>query len=441
MYFRIVINIILCLSMVGCGDSNRSTDTATLDQPITQTEITEPETKIDEPVPEFSGDISYSKAVELTLLNNPALEAFSYEVRAAEAREIQAGVWQNPRLEIEMEEVGGAGERSGFDGAETTVAITQPIELGRKVEKRKRAAELDVKSTEWGYKVKRQQVLTDVSTAFVRVLAANEKKHIAQELGSLSEKIIDTIDRRVKAGVDSRLALSRAKISVSGTKILDRQAEEDVEHSVNVLASFWAGQGSTVENVIGKMSHPESMASLGDLKERLATNPEVLRMAIEIEKSRAELEIAKSKSAGDLKISAGVQRFNETDESAVVLGISFPLPIFDRNIGGRREASYNIAKAKEQERATAIALSNRLETLYREMTKAKIKADELKDNVLVEAKELYGASVIGYEQGKIGLLELIDAQKKLFESKTDYIDALTTYHIARAMIEGMVGDD
>lgn len=77
------------------------------------------------------------QALALTLMYNPELKVFSLETRAAGARELQAGLWPNPEIEIEAENVGGTGELSGFDSAETTIQLSQLIELGNKSQKRK----------------------------------------------------------------------------------------------------------------------------------------------------------------------------------------------------------------------------------------------------------------------------------------------------------------
>ena len=55
------------------------------------------------------GVLSLRDVLSLTLLRNPELSAFTFELRAAEARTIQAGVLPNPALSAELENVGGTG--------------------------------------------------------------------------------------------------------------------------------------------------------------------------------------------------------------------------------------------------------------------------------------------------------------------------------------------
>ena len=69
--------------------------------------------KIEEP----DGDITLRQALSLVLMKNPELAAFSWEVRAREARTLQAGLLSNPELTFDVAEFGGSGESAEFDAA------------------------------------------------------------------------------------------------------------------------------------------------------------------------------------------------------------------------------------------------------------------------------------------------------------------------------------
>ncbi|MHC4682264.1 MAG: TolC family protein, partial [Planctomycetota bacterium] len=130
----------------------------------------------DEPGPADRNEMmTLPRALSLALMHNPVLKAFSWEVRASEARALQASLWPNPELDVEVEEVGGAGDRSGFDGAETTVQLSQFIELGDKRGKRTKVASLENDISQWDYEARRLDVFTSVVKAFTETLAAQER--------------------------------------------------------------------------------------------------------------------------------------------------------------------------------------------------------------------------------------------------------------------------
>jgi len=79
-------------------------------------------------IPAFArptGVVTLRQALALALMHNPGLKAFSWDVRISEARRLQGSLWPNPELEVEVEEVGGPGQRSGFDAAETTIQLSR----------------------------------------------------------------------------------------------------------------------------------------------------------------------------------------------------------------------------------------------------------------------------------------------------------------------------
>ena len=87
------------------------------------------------------GVLSLRDVLRLALLRNPELSAFTYERRAAEARELQAGILPNPSFSAELENVAGTGSTTkDVRSAETTLQLSQFIELGGKRAKRLRLA-------------------------------------------------------------------------------------------------------------------------------------------------------------------------------------------------------------------------------------------------------------------------------------------------------------
>ena len=56
----------------------------------------------------------------------------------AEARAIQEGLMPNPEISVETEGFGGSGDRKEFHNAETTLALSQVIELGFKGDETKK---------------------------------------------------------------------------------------------------------------------------------------------------------------------------------------------------------------------------------------------------------------------------------------------------------------
>ena len=55
--------------------------------------------------PPLSGDVTLTQCIAHALTNSPRLEAFAWDVRAAEATQLQAKAHPNPYLSLEVEDV------------------------------------------------------------------------------------------------------------------------------------------------------------------------------------------------------------------------------------------------------------------------------------------------------------------------------------------------
>ncbi len=76
---------------------------------------------------------------------------------------------------------------------------------------------------------------------------------------------------------------------------------------------------------------------------------------------------------------------------------------------------------------------------YQALSSAYTEATELEKNVLQGAEGVFEASKTGYTQGKLDYLNVLDAQRTLFEAKARYIGALASYHAAKADVERLIG--
>ena len=118
--------------------------------------------------------------------------------------------------------------------------------------------------------------------------------------------------------------------------------------------------------------------------------------------------------------------------------ISIPLSISDRNQGGKLEAAYILARAREEQRAARTRIQMELVKAYQALSNSYTEATELDKNVLQGAESVFQASRTGYRQGKLDYLHVLDAQRTLFEAKSPHIDALASFHTAKTDVERLI---
>ena len=77
-------------------------------------------------------ELTLADALRAAAASNPALRGAPFELQALEGRRQQAAVRPNPELELEFENFAGSGDMSGTEALESTLALSQLIELGGK---------------------------------------------------------------------------------------------------------------------------------------------------------------------------------------------------------------------------------------------------------------------------------------------------------------------
>ncbi|MHC4760984.1 MAG: TolC family protein [Planctomycetota bacterium] len=205
------------------------------------------------------------------------------------------------------------------------------------------------------------------------------------------------------------------------------------------MASSWAGETPTFERAAGELDSLAPLPTVEELTLLISQNPDVARWPLEVDKGKASLELEKANAISDITLSGGMKRFNETDDNAIVFGISIPLPISDTNQGGRMEAAYALSRVREEQRAAQSDIQMELAQAYQALSNSHAEATELDNNILDEAESVFEASRTGYSVGKLDYLYVLDAQRTLFEVKTQYIDALGSFHTAKTDVERLIG--
>ena len=229
-------NLLLLISVIILNSCNFST--SDLNQPISNALMpdikTRPVTRQDNTdgdiitnINEPTGNISLPEAIAAALAHNPKLKALSLDINAAQARSLQAGLLPNPELEIEVGEIGGTGERSGYDSSETTIQFGQPIELGGKRSKRMRIASLEQEIAELDYASERLDMINEVIKAFIEIQAAQEQLNLAEEVVRLSEQAYQAAAEKVEAGKNAPVYRIMAKIALSNARIEYEKPEID----------------------------------------------------------------------------------------------------------------------------------------------------------------------------------------------------------------------
>ncbi|MBW2708378.1 MAG: TolC family protein [Deltaproteobacteria bacterium] len=398
--------------------------------------------EIPEPVFDFDGNpVTLQKAIDLTLEHNPVLNASRWERRSMDGRVIQAGLLPNPEIEAETENFAGSGVFHGFNAAETKVQLSQLIELGGKRAKRSTYAALGRDLAQWDYEVILADVVARATLAFMNVLFTQERLTLMRKLLNLANEVLQTTSERVKAGKISPMEKIKAEVDRSASRIDVKHAQFDLKVARRKLSGAWGGTTPTFSEARGRLGNLLPVPSLEALQGMVSRNPDVGRWAVAIEQHRAGVDLEQARGIPDLTVSLGAKHHNEVNDTAFVMGVSIPIPIFDTNQGATLEARDRLSKSKEESRAVWLRVVNNLAETYQRLSRAHMEATDLAEHVLPGAEAAFKASEEGFRHGKFDYLDMLDAQRTLVSMNLRYINALFSYQQARTRVERLIGLD
>lgn len=390
-------------------------------------------TALGEPPP----PLTLSLAVETALRNHPQLAGFPFDVRSAEGRVLQASLRPNPEAEIEVANLWG--NLPGTSRSETTLGVSQRLEIGGKRRARTLRAESELPVLRRDYEALRLDVVAEAKRAFIGLLGAQRRLDLAREGQEIASRLADTASAQVSAGSVSPIEETRAKVAlaVAGAQVL--RIGRELEEGRRELAAAMGADRPTFAAVVGELPEEIAVPDLDALLSRIPLNPDLARWEPEKARRAAALTAERTLAVPDVTLSGAYRHLREESENTFVLGLSVPLPLFDRNQGTIREAGSQLAKIEQERRGT----ENRLRALviqrHAATASAAREARTLKDGALANAQAAYDAVNEGYRLGKFRYLDVLDAGRALIETRVLFVEAVLALHLALSDLERLSG--
>jgi len=373
------------------------------------------------------------QAIEQALAHHPELAVARAEVEALGGASLQARARPNPELSFTQE-----GTKS--PSRTTTVQINQPIELGGKRQARMAAAESAAELARTDLTARRHSIAAGVVTAFFDVLTIQERLRLAETALELSQRSSLATSQRVKAGKLSPVEETKAKVAEANVRIELAQARSDSSAARARLAS---AMGSPLGALVleGRLDDLPPIQNYEEFQAQLDQSPALQRAEMEVRRRQALTAVESARRISDITVSLGAKRDQEQGRTQAVIGLSIPLPLFDRNEGNILEALKREDKARLELASTRMQLENEAIQARERLSSARAEAQSLAADVVPGAQSAYDAATKGFELGKFSFLEALDAQRTLLQARSQYLKALAETHRASAELHRILGTD
>lgn len=378
--------------------------------------------------------LSLDGAVARALAQSPRLQAFRSAVSAAAGERRQAGARQNPEVSYSKQNFAAGPAYKVLSPGQDVYGISQLVEIGGKISARQQVADKGLEIASLEHEAAALDLIRDVTVAYAEAVSAEENVRLAAEQKSLAEEVLKSVTTRVDAAAAPQIQKSRADVERHAASIAFDTAkrERDIAHKhLATLLGDPAGGFTLDSKAFFAVAKPEAPAAEASLK----AAPDLRRQASLQDQARARLDLERTNAIPDPRIDAGVTRIPSANGQALMLGVSLPIPVLNANRGNIQRARSDVSRAEQEGRQAELLLGSDLTRATQQLENAYLQATTLKNKILPSAQKAFSLAREGYGLGRFPYLEVLDAQRSLFDVKRQHIAASRDYHIARAAVE------
>jgi outer membrane protein, heavy metal efflux system len=361
--------------------------------------------------------VTLAEALARAGKSSPTLAAARADVAAAEGRAVQAGLRPNPELGLEVENFAGTGPFSGLGEAENTVTVGQRFELGGKRSARQRAAQAEVDVARLRLQVAGADLSQQVRNAYAEAYADARRLDLAREQFLRAENLQKVAVELVDAGREPPLRAMRARTATFEAVGRVRAAEAKYLQSQRALAALGGGADDLPEpSGAADETLPEGIADP-------TTTLDVRLAEAEVTVSIAVVGRERSLAQPDVTVTVGARQFRGTDDTALVVGASMPIGVFDRNQGNVAAANAERTGAEARRNAALAGAIRRTRDAQAALRTAESRLTFLRTRAEPEAVEAVRIAREGFSAGRFTLLDVLDAEEALNTVQSDIITA------------------
>ncbi|BBB31739.1 cobalt-zinc-cadmium resistance protein CzcC [Thermotomaculum hydrothermale] len=369
----------------------------------------------------------FERVVEIAFKSNPDIKKAYLNLKRIEGEKIQAGYLPNPEVEFEVENFGrGYGEHT-FSNSELTFYLSQKIELGGKRKFRKKASFEKLLASRENYKSIINEKLATLFIVYNKTAVAKKRLDIAEKLFNISKENLKVVSEKVKYGKTSPIQKIKANLEFEKAKLQLKEAKINFKNMKNTLANL-LGVEKLPEDLLFKDFIPQGLKAEKIAKESKILSTPAIKEKEFLQKSKeTELKLTKSLNIPDLKVSVGLRKFRDTDQTAYGMSLGINLPVFNRNKGLIMKKSAERDMAYLSLKQTQIELINYRKNILNSFYTVKEQNKVYKETMLPDAEKAYKAVLTAYKEGKLSYLDLLDTQRTLIFIENEYLSVKEKY--------------
>lgn len=375
-----------------------------------------------------SAPVTLRDVVAAARSGNPDLRIFQFELKGADAISGQAAQRPAPEIGFTLENFGGTSDAGALKSAQSTLQLSQLIELGGKRAARISTALAQRDALLVAREAAELDVLAEVCRRFIAVLSLQEQQKVAKRATELAEATLVAAGARVKAAKSPHVERDRAAVALDRAKLEEAAIASRLEAARLQLAALWGADRPLIDGrpfgaLAGDLFASREYDDLPTLMGKYRSNPDFLRFVSADRLRDAQLRLAATQRRADITLGAGLTRIQGTSGVGLVAGFSMPLFAGRRAQPHIEEAAARKEAVGAERDAAFIRATAAIAALHRELETAQATLQALDNTIQPRMEEALRETDYAFERGRYSYLELIDAQREYLDVRRARIEA------------------
>ncbi|MTG97464.1 TolC family protein [Myroides sp. BIT-d1] len=375
------------------------------------------------------------------LEQNLDLLAQRLEISQAEAQLIQARLWPNPTFEIsevnlwkttDIEEQPIIFKNWG-EAQQISLHLEQEIQTAGKRRKNIALQKLTIEEKEKEFESILREAKLELRKNISQLQLLQKQLNIYNQQIDKTKSLNKAYATQLNHGNISQAEYMRLKAAELQLKKEYFELKKDYEETLKELKNFISISENLTIQISEELSLPVKEVSEMQLQDwvidAMELRPDVLLSRNLEKQSIKRLEIEKAERVPDFTVAIDYDRGGNIMRDFVGLGLSFDLPIFNRNKGGIKEAKLEIEKTKLETQSKVNEITNEIIEAFRNYNNALSLYQEIDKDYEVQLDKIIEAYFRNFEKRNVSLIEYLDFveayldnKNLILETKKDVID-------------------
>jgi outer membrane protein, heavy metal efflux system len=382
---------------------------------------------------------------QMALQNNPTFAQSAANIQAAEGRKKQSGLYPNPTVGYQGEQIRGGS----FHGGEQGFFVQQDIVLSGRLGLNRAIFDQELKQAETEAEEQKVRVVTNVRMSYIQALAAQQTLELRQHLSKLADDAVQASHQLANVGQADAPDVLESEVEAQQAQLAVTMAEQNQQRVWKALSAVVGNPRLPLTRVEGKLDDTPAV-NANELVEKIINDSPAVRIAeLGVKRAEATLARAKRESIPDFQIRGGMQQNGEllSEPNGRPVGlqgfadVGVRIPIFNRNQGNIVAAKADVERAKREVERVKLVLRERAASVVQSYAFSQTAVDRYKNQMIPRAQKAYEMYAKKYQEMASAYPQVLIAQRTLMQLEVSYITALETFAISSVSLQSYLLTD